>query len=231
MTTPLVLRRFDPAALRPRCKVLVLGKGGTGKTTLLLDLLRSLEGEGPYRGDVVNCTECVDAMYRGVFVPEHIHDEYSPDIVGAFLEGAEGPEDRVLVLDNCFFEKDWCSDARVARALSRNPALPPFRVFVALSYPFMEPSVRGCFDHVFVMRETIEQTRHLIYRQFIYGALPSFEVFCRVLDQTTRDYDCLVIDRAAAEAGAAPADVFFFYRASVGDGAERGRFFSRVSRM
>jgi hypothetical protein len=78
-------------------------------------------------------------------------------------------------------------------------------------------SVRDGFDYVFVMRETIEQCRRAIFRLFCEHALPmhfNFEAFCAMLDQCTRDYECLVIDRTATEPSA-PSDVFFFYRASV----------------
>jgi hypothetical protein len=97
----------------------------------------------------------------------------------------------------------------VARVLSE----PDLRLFVALSYPIVTPDVRKCFDYVFVMRDTVPGNRRILY-QYFGGNLPSLDQFCCVLDQTTRDYECLVVDLAAAREQNDPKNTYFFYKAS-----------------
>jgi hypothetical protein len=46
---------------------------------------------------------------------------------------------------------------------------------------------------VFILREPYIANRKRIYENYA-GMFPTFEAFCQVLDQTTENYDCMVIN-------------------------------------
>jgi len=73
-----------------------------------------------------------------------------------------------------------------------------FKTFFLLNSSFPQstfpPQLRSCFDYVFIAREPNTNTRKKLFEQ--YGDMfPSFASFCDVLDETTTDYGCMVIDQ------------------------------------
>ena len=59
----------------------------------------------------------------------------------------------------------------------------------ALDFP---PDIRGTIDYVFLMREPILANRKRLYDNFA-SIIPTFELFCQIMDEVTGDYTALVI--------------------------------------
>ncbi len=57
----------------------------------------------------------------------------------------------------------------------------------------ISPQLRGNIDYVFILRENIVSNRKRIYEHYA-GMFPTFEMFCKVMDQCTENFECLVID-------------------------------------
>jgi hypothetical protein len=55
------------------------------------------------------------------------------------------------------------------------------------------PDLRSNVDYVFILREPYKSNRERIWKNYA-GMFPTFEAFEQVMDQTTENYECLVVD-------------------------------------
>ena len=74
------------------------------------------------------------------------------------------------------------------------------------------PSLRCNIDYVFIFKENIESARKRLYEHYC-SMLASFEIFCQVMNQYTKDYDCLVIDNTTRSTKF--EDMVYWYHADV----------------
>jgi len=65
---------------------------------------------------------------------------------------------------------------------------------------------------VFILRENIVQNRKRIYDCYA-GMFPSFDAFTQTLDQTTENFECMVIDNTAKSNRL--EDTVFWYKAEM----------------
>jgi len=65
---------------------------------------------------------------------------------------------------------------------------------ITMQYPLgVPPNLRTNVDYVFILREPYLTNRKRIWENYA-GMFPTFESFCQVMDQTTENYECLVVD-------------------------------------
>lgn len=63
-----------------------------------------------------------------------------------------------------------------------------------MQYPLgIPPNLRTNIDYVFILRENYATNRKRIYDNYA-SMFPTFEAFCSVMDQTTENFECLVIN-------------------------------------
>lgn len=68
---------------------------------------------------------------------------------------------------------------------------------ITMQYPLgIPPNLRTNIDYVFILRENYMTNRKRIYENYA-SMFPTFEAFCSVMDQTTENYECLVINNNA----------------------------------
>lgn len=80
-----------------------------------------------------------------------------------------------------------------------------------MQYPLgIPPNLRTNIDYVFILREPYMTNRKRIYDNYA-SMFPTFESFCSVMDQTTADYECLVIDNNSKSNNM--QDQIFWYKA------------------
>jgi hypothetical protein len=66
-----------------------------------------------------------------------------------------------------------------------------------MQYPLgIPPNLRTNIDYVFILRENYLTNRKRIYENYA-SMFPTFEAFCSVMDQTTENFECLVINNNA----------------------------------
>jgi hypothetical protein len=161
-------------------------------------------------GMVVSPTEPCCAFYAPLVPPTvRIHHEYSPRVVADFLAAhSESPQPAFVVFDNCMWDRAWLRDKHMRRLITGMPGMPEtLRVFTQ-SYASWSPRLRERIDYVFILRETVRVNRMRIFDQFASAAFATYDIFSSVLDKTTADHECLVID---IKAGDKP----FWYKAQV----------------
>jgi hypothetical protein len=84
-------------------------------------------------------------------------------------------------------------------------------MIITSQYPLgIPPNLRTNIDYVFILRENFVSNRRRIYENYC-GMLPTFEAFCAVLDQTTENYECLVVNNTTRSNRI--DDQLFYYKA------------------
>jgi len=75
----------------------------------------------------------------------------------------------------------------------------------------LPPVLRSNIDYVFIFRNNIMKEREKIYHHYA-GMFPTFDAFNQVMDQTTENFECLVIDNKVQSNKL--EDQVFWYKAS-----------------
>lgn len=204
----LQLRKFDLSTIDDNKVVVLLGKRDTGKSFLVRDILY-YHKDIPV-GTVLSRTECANKFYGNMIPSIFIHEKPDPEIVSNALKRQEKLIKRMksevrrtgrcdidsrafLVLDDCLADsKTWIRHPSIQNAFLNGRHF-NLLLMITLQYPMgLPPMLRGNIDYTFVLRENIKSNRRRIYENYC-GMFPTFECFCQVMDQTTSDYECLVI--------------------------------------
>ena len=70
-------------------------------------------------------------------------------------------------------------------------------LIITMQYPLgIPPNLRTNIDYVFILREPYLTNRKRIWENYA-SMFPTLEAFCSVMDQTTENYECLVIHNNA----------------------------------
>jgi hypothetical protein len=216
----LKLRKFDISSVRDDSIIIMLGKRNTGKSFLCKDLL-SYHADVP-TGIVISGTESSNRFYGDIFPPLFIYDSYKPEIVTNLLKrqkqvikknkvSSKPIDPRVIfIMDDCLYDDSWTRDINI-REIFMNGRHHKIMFLFTMQYPLgVPPVLRSNIDYVFILREQVVSNRKRIYENYC-GILPSFDVFCSVLDQTTENYECLVVDNTSKSNKI--EDQLFYYRA------------------
>jgi hypothetical protein len=213
MSNQLNLRRFNMKSInfnpdeKKAPTIVFIGRRDTGKSFLVRDLLYHHQ-DVPI-GTVISGTEMASPYFKN-FVPKiFIHYEYSSVLIQDLLlrqtkilkqtttevanQGRRITDPRTfLILDDCLFDDRWARD-KLMRLLFMNGRHWKIMLLITMQYPLgIPPALRCNVDYVFILRENVITNRRRIYDNYA-SMFPTFELFCDILDQTTENYECLVI--------------------------------------
>ena len=101
-----------------------------------------------------------------------------------------------VILDDCLYDASWARD-ELMRMLFMNGRHWKVMLIITMQYPLgVPPALRTNIDYVFVLREPTLGNRRRIWENYA-SMFPTLELFCSVMDQTTENYECLVIHNNA----------------------------------
>lgn len=221
------IKKWNPTMLPEGAKIVMIGKSGSGKSTLIEDVMY-------YRQDVpcgmvISGTEIANGFYSRFVPGKLIHDKYSPDLIKNFVKRqvalknkerlgtGDGRDPRAfLILDDCLFDDSWTRDEmiRFLYMNGRHVNTDPF--IVSMQYPLgIPPALRTNVDLVFILRESIKGNRRRIWENYA-GMFPTFDMFEQVMDSTTSNYECLVINNRTTSNRL--EDQIFWYKAETHSG-------------
>ena len=215
------LRKFDMNKIKDGSTVLILGKRGTGKTTLVKDILYH-KRDIP-KGIVVSPMADYDRYNR--HVPEgFIHKECSEGLLNGLLNERrktnrkkryDYPDVDVrafAVFDNCMFDGDIYKSEQM-REIFFNGRCYRLTAIFAESYGLtMPPPIRCNIDYVFIFKENFVSNKRRLYEHYC-GMFPSFEVFDKFFTEFFKDdYECLVVDNTNWR-GSNIEDNLYWYKA------------------
>lgn len=200
----LELKRFDMRSIEfhnnPKSEgpvIVMIGKRGSGKSVLVKDLL-FYHKDIPI-GTVISGTEIGNKFYADLVPRILIYHTYQTAIIEKALRRQlkvkqDGLSDAraFVILDDCLFDDKWTRD-KLMRLIFMNGRHWKMMLIITMQHPLgIPPNLRTNVDYTFIMRENIIGNRKRLFDNYA-GAFPSFEYFCQVLDNTTENYECLVV--------------------------------------
>lgn len=219
----LQLKRFDPSKIASDKVCVVIGKRGTGKSTLVTDLL--YHKRNIPIGVVMSATEEGNHYYKQ-FVPDlFIYGDYSKDTIEKViarqkkLVAINKTEPAFILLDDCMYNKTFMKDTCIRQCFMNGRH---WKIFFLLTMQYcmdLSPDLRANVDYVFVLRENVIQNRERLYKAF-FGVFPSFDLFNKVMSACTENYECLVLDNTSRSNKL--EDCVFYYKAPIRKGFRIG---------
>jgi hypothetical protein len=228
------IREFDPSILEKRRlngsspTILLLGKRGSGKSTLGIDLVWNMKDIALFIA--MSETEEGNHFYRQYFHPLTVHGEYKAEIVNNIIkkqkeklrkcdkEGIDTdkrPDLGVgLLLDDCGFKARKLMSSPDISQIFQNGRHWKICFIVCLQYMMgLPPEARVNVDFVFALKENIIANQKKLYDCF-FGIFPKFAQFQETFNACTNDYECLVLDNTSKSGKI--TDCIFWYKATPG---------------
>ena len=197
------LRKFNMNEIEHDKVVVLIGKRDTGKSFLCKDILYH-HRDIPV-GQVISGTEGANQFYSKMIPKLFIHGEFNTQIVQNILKRQKMLIDKInsgqgnidprsfLILDDCLYDNSWSRD-KLMRLLFMNGRHWKVMLIITMQYPLgIPPTLRTNIDYVFILREPYLTNRKRIWENFA-SMFPTLESFSSVMDQTTENYECLVIN-------------------------------------
>jgi hypothetical protein len=211
----LKIRKFDPSTMKKDAVVLLIGKRGTGKTTLMKDIMYYMRTKLDFGVAMSPTEETTEALSS--FVPQScIYNTFSNTALGVMLElqrqqVKKGRFKNVYVLlDDCMYDKKVMSGVNV-RELFMNGRHRKIFFMNSVQYMMdMPAALRSQVDYVFALKENIISSREKLWK-FFFGMFEDFRDFNKVMNSCTQNFECIVLDNTSRSNDV--SDSIFWYKA------------------
>ena len=188
--------------------IVMIGRRDTGKSYIVKDLL--FHHQDIPIGTVISGTEAGNGFYAAHVPKLFIHDEYNSVLIENVLRRQRVVLKQMnkdmemykrstidprafVILDDCLFDSSWTRD-KMMRLLFMNGRHWKIMLIITMQYALgIPPNLRTNIDYVFILREPYATNRKRIWENYC-SMFPTIESFCSILDQTTENYECLVIN-------------------------------------
>lgn len=196
-------------------KIVIIGKPGTGKTTLITDLLYHKKHIYP-TGLVFSGTEDSNGHYSQIFPSTFVYNKLDNEVLESFIKRQKLAKEHipnpwsVLLLDDCTDDPRIFNDP-LFQGLFKNGRHWKMLFILSLQYCLdIKPVIRTNVDGCFILRETNLKNRKSLWENYA-GVIPDFNQFCEIMDQITDDYTALYINNTGQSN--AIEDCIFWYKA------------------
>jgi len=220
------LKKFNPASMGDDKVCVFIGKRGTGKSTLVTDIL--YHKKHLPAGVVMSATEEGNHWYQQ-FIPDlFIYGEYDKDIIERVIDrqrkmvnmkpppGKQELTSRdigaFILMDDCMYDRRFLKDACIRQCFMNGRH---WKIFFMLTMQYcmdLSPDLRANVDYVFIARENVIQNREKLYKAF-FGIFPNFDMFNQVMTACTENYEVLVLDNTSKSNRI--EDCVFWYKAKI----------------
>src|SRR6476620_6401384 len=209
------LKQFNISEIRNDSVVVIIGKRGSGKSFLIRDILYN-KRDLPI-GLVMSHTDHLVHFYDK-FIPNMlIYKSFDSDRVTKLFSRQQKAIDEnwkdpyaFLLLDDVLSDKAWKADTTIQEVFFNGRHYKLLFLLGIQSPMGIGPALRGQIDYTFIFKTNIESDKKRLYENYA-GALKSQEIFNIVLDATTEDYNCLVINNKTSSNKM--EDCVFYYKA------------------
>ena len=200
----LKIRKFDMKTMPSDAVVLLVGKRGTGKSTLLKDIMYNMREHlhcGVAMCPTLDSVAGADGL--GSYVPAPlIHDCYKPQVVEKLLNyqkksvkkvGKEKTKRQFVILDDTMFDKKALKGTEI-RACAMNGR--HYRLFFINAVQYLcdlTPDIRTNVDVIFCLKENILSNKERLWKHF-FGMFPDFPTFSQTMDALTSDFTAMVLN-------------------------------------
>lgn len=225
------IKYFDPSKMKSTSVVLLIGKRGSGKSTIAEDIMSYQTGIG--EGVCVSPTDKLTGFWRKHIPPLFIHHKYTPQITEDFLahqsekwkkykreckeKGLPMEEGKIepafIIYDDCTYDKSFLKN-KGTRELLMNGRHSNVFVLITCQYLMdITPDLRGQIDYVIMLKDNNKNNREKLFKYFA-GVFPSLAAFDETIRSCTENREAMVIDNTCASYNI--EDVVSFYKATPG---------------
>ena len=210
MSSPLILRikELDIEMIPPStakmynegqggAKIVIIGKPGTGKTTLISSLLYAKKHIFPI-GLVMSGTEDSNGYYKKIFPSTFVYNKLNEEKIQHFIKRQKISKQHlhnpwaVLLLDDCT-DDPKIFNKPLFHSLYKNGRHWKMWYILSLQYCMdIKPVIRTNIDGTFILREPNLKNRRNLWENYA-SIIPDFSMFCDIMDQITDDYTALYV--------------------------------------
>jgi hypothetical protein len=215
MIRPSMRDTMDPSNSRGGSKITVIGKPGTGKTTLITSLLYEKRACFPV-GMVMSGTEDSNHHYASMFPSTFIYNKFDSHALENFIKRQKIARTylpnpwAMILLDDCT-DDPKIFNKPLLQGLYKNGRHWNMLFILSLQYCMdVRPCIRTNVDGTFILRESNLRNRRAIWENYA-GNIPDFKLFCNIMDQITNNYTALYIHNNTHSNNL--EDCIFWYRA------------------
>ena len=218
-------------------RYLIIGRPASGKSVLIGDILYSKKNIIPVHL-AVSITEEYNKFYQGIMPKLFVYESFHPQIIVDLLSHQKEKMDRMRTESSgspsltqyastfaSFTMDDCASDCKILNSkevedLAKNGRHYNLLFLMTTQYVTdLKPDVRSMFDGVFIMRNPVKEDRVKIYKN-ITSIVPSFNLFCMLMDEMTEDNGCLFFNNRSNSNQW--QDCFRWFRAEKREAAQLG---------
>ena len=179
-------------------KIVVIGKPGTGKSTLIASILYAKKHIFPC-GVAFSGTEDSNEFYKKIFPDTFIHSSYDESAIANYIKRQKLSKKyienfpwAILLLDDCT-DQPGIFNKSLQLNLYKNGRHYKMLYILSLQYCMdIKPAIRTNIDGTFILRETNLRNRRSLWENYA-GIIPDFELFCTIMDKICDDYTALYI--------------------------------------
>lgn len=198
-------------------KTVVIGKPGTGKTTLIASLLYAKKHIFPI-AMAVSGSEDSNGFYRKILPSTFVYNEYKEEDIKDFIKRQKISKQHlknpwgVILLDDCT-DDPRIFNKPLQQGMYKRGRHWKMWYILSLQYSMdVKPVIRTNVDGVFILREPILKNRKSLWENYA-SIIPDFGLFCDIMDQLTDDYTALYIHGASKTNEW--KDCVFWYKADI----------------
>ena len=211
------IKKFDATTIKKDAVVLLIGKRGSGKSTLMRDIMYHMKDKLDFGVAMSPTEETTESL--GSYIPAScIYNEYNSNVLDTMLETQKRQikkgrfKNVYLLLDDCMYDNKIMKGTNT-RELFMNGRHRKIFFMNSVQYMMdMPAALRSQVDYVFALKENIISSREKLWK-FFFGMFQDFRDFNKVMNTCTEGYECIVVDNTVRSNEL--TDCIFWYQASV----------------
>ena len=195
--------------------IIIMGKRGSGKSTVALDIMYHLKDHVDY-AMAISETASVSGALNNVIPPSFIYEQGDTSLLTRIMDQQKElkekgtPKHMILFIDDVAWDKSFLASKEFQR-LAFNGRWYNVTVIMTTQYSkTMPPAIRMNNDIAITMRQQNVITRKAIYEEFY--SVVSQKDFEKILAKATKGFSCLVYNNRTR--GDRLEEVFFWFEAN-----------------